>query len=283
MIFHSYIFRKVAVIGVGLMGGSLGMALKKRRLAGEVVGISHRQETLETALKSGAIDSGFTDFQKGLAGADLVVLAVPVNAILKILTTMGPYLKRSCIVTDVGSTKAEIVEKAESTLPVPGFFVGAHPLAGSERNGVEHASADLFENARCIMTPTPKTNPFAREKVKHLWTKLGARVEFLSAEEHDRILAYVSHLPHLLAYGLMETIPQETLPYAPPGLKDTTRIAASSPQVWNDICMANPRNILKALDECVKHLASLRKAIINHDSPGLIQQFTNAKKKRDAI
>ncbi len=283
MLLRSHFFRRVAIVGVGLMGGSLGMALKKYQLAREVVGVSAHSQTLDQAIQKGAIDMGFMDIPKGVANADLVVLATPVQTILQLLPTISASLRRGCLVTDLGSAKLEIVEKAESTLSLPGLFVGSHPLTGSEKKGVEYARAELFENTRCIMTPTSKTSPVAKEKIKHLWTKLGAKVEFLSPEEHDRILAQVSHLPHLLAYVLMESIPQESLPYAPQGLKDSTRIAASSPQMWNDICMANSKNILHALDEVVKHLSSIRKAVINRDQKTLMNHFTRAKEKRDTL
>jgi prephenate dehydrogenase len=276
-------FRRVVIIGVGLMGGSLGKAIKKHNLAREVIGVSNQQEVLDKAREAGAIDTGLTDAQKAVLGADLIVLAVPVQGIIKILAALGPSIRRGCIVTDIGSAKAEIVEKAEASLSLPGFFVGSHPLTGSEKSGIEHASAELFENALCLMTPTDKTNQVAKEKIKHLWTKIGARVEFVSVAEHDKALAYVSHLPHVLAYGLMRTVPQEALKYASQGLKDATRLAASSPQMWNDICMANSKNILNALDEMVKYLAVFRKAIINNDSKELIQHFSKAKENREIL
>lgn len=283
MILRTHMFRRVVIIGVGLMGGSLGKAIKKHNIAGEVIGVSNQQEILDKAKEMGAIDTGLTDAQKAVSGADLIVLAAPVQSIIKILATLGPSIRRGCIVTDLGSTKAQIVEKAEASLSLPGFFVGSHPLAGSEKSGVEHASAELFENALCLMTPTEKTNQVAKEKVKHLWTKIGARVEFVSVAEHDKALAYVSHLPHVLAYGLMCTVPQETFKYASQGLRDSTRIAASSPQMWNDICMANSKNILNALDEMVKYLSIFRKAIINNDSKELIQHFSKAKENRGIL
>lgn len=279
---RTHIFRRVAIIGVGFMGGSLGMALKKQGLAQEVVGIAQRQETLDQAIKAQAIDLGFTDVQQGVASAELVVLATPVQAIMESFSLINPHIRRGCLVTDMGSVKAEIVEKAESLLSA-GLFVGSHPLVGSEKKGVEHANPDLFQNTRCIMTPTAKTNPVAKEKIKFLWTKLGAQVEFLSPDDHDKIFAQVSHLPHLLAYALMESIPQESLGHALQGLKDSTRIAASPPQVWNDICLTNSKNILNALDGIVKQLAFLRKAISQRDQKNLIQYFTRAKEKRDGL
>lgn len=277
------VFRKVTIIGVGFMGGSLGLALKKHGLAHEVVGVSHRQVTLDRAIELKAIDAGFTDLQKGVFNADLVVLAAPVQAILQQFSLINPHLKRGCLVTDMGSVKSEIVERAESTLAQPGMFVGSHPLAGSEKKGVEFAYADLFQNARCIMTPTGKTTPVAKEKIKFMWTKLGCQVEILSPEDHDKILAHLSHLPHLVAYALVGSLGKEYLSQAPQGLKDSTRIAASPPQVWNDIFLANPKNVVNALDALVKDLAFLRKAIIQRDQKGLLPYLEKAKEKRDSI
>ncbi|HCI44784.1 MAG TPA: prephenate dehydrogenase/arogenate dehydrogenase family protein [Candidatus Omnitrophica bacterium] len=277
------VFRKVTIIGVGFMGGSLGLALKKHGLAGEVAGVSHRQVTLDKAIELKAIDAGFTDLQKGVFNADLVVLAAPVQVILQQFSLINPHLKRGCLVTDMGSVKADIVERAESALSAPGMFVGSHPLAGSEKKGVEYANADLFANARCIMTPTARTTPVAKEKIKFLWTRLGCHVEFLSPEDHDKVLARVSHLPHLLAYALIGSVAKEYLPHAPQGLKDSTRIAASPPQVWNDIFLTNPKNVLDALDALVKDLAFLRKVIIQRDQKGLLQYLEKAKEKRDSL
>jgi len=283
MLLRPYVFKRVTIVGVGLMGGSLGMAIKKHRLAREVIGLSHRQAALAQAVKSKAIDVPCLDVKKAIANADLVVLATPVDSIIKLFATINPYLKRGCIVTDVGSAKARITENAEKILSAPAFFVGSHPLAGSEKKGVAHASPDLFNGATCIMTPTDKTNQVAKQKVKHFWTKLGMEVKMLPPEKHDEILAYVSHLPHILAYGLMTGIPSEFLEYASKGLKDTSRVAASSPQMWSDICMANSKNILDALDQCVEHLSHFRKAIVNHDQKSLLQYFTKAQEKRNKL
>jgi prephenate dehydrogenase len=212
-----------------------------------------------------------------------VVLAAPVESIIKLFTTINPYLKRGCIVTDLGSAKAKIVEKGEKILSAPSFFVGSHPLTGSEKKGVENARVDLFEGTTCIMTPTDKTNQIAKQKVKHFWTKLGMEVKFLTPDEHDETLAYVSHLPHLLAYGLMESVPAKYFEYASQGLKDTTRVAASSPQMWNDICMANSKNILNALDHCVELLAHFRKAIVSGDQKSLLSHFNKAQENRSQL
>lgn len=283
MIIRNTPFKRVTIVGVGLMGGSLGLAIKKRNLAREVVGLSYRQSSLVQAMKNKAIDAAFTDSRKAVKNSDLVILAAPVDSILKILTSIGPHIKRGCIVTDVGSTKAEIVEMGEKVLPIPGFFVGAHPLVGSEKKGADYASPDLFEGGTCIMTPTGKTNQVAKEKVKFLWTKVGAKVHDVTPEKHDEILACVSHLPHLLAYGLMNIVPDDFLEYGSTGLKDTTRIASSSPQIWNDICIANSKNVIKSLDEVIKQLAEYRRAILKNEDKTLLNLFTKAKEKRDSL
>ncbi|MBF0522389.1 MAG: prephenate dehydrogenase [Candidatus Omnitrophica bacterium] len=283
MILNNWSFRKVTIIGVGLMGGSLGLALKKHQLAREIVGLSQKQSTLVNAMKMKAIDIGFTDVRKAVNNADLVILSTPVEAIKKLLPAIAPHLKRGCIVTDMGSAKADIVEEAEKVLPQSVFFVGSHPMVGSEKKGVDFAQENLFENSLCLMTPTPKTHAQAKDRVTALWTKLGVRVKYLPPEEHDKILAYVSHLPHLVAFALMGTIPQEFLEFGASGLRDTTRVASSSPQMWHDICFLNSKNIVNSLDEFVKSLSELRKAIVDDDQNGLLTYFTKSKEKRDGL
>ena len=283
MILRARGFKKVTIIGVGLMGGSLGLAIKKSRIAREVAGMSQKKTSLDNALKIKAIDTAFTDIGKAVHNADMVVLATPVDTIIKMLALINPHLRRGCVITDIGSAKAEVVEAAEKTLRYPGLFVGSHPMVGSEKKGVLHARDDLFEKAVCIMTPTKKTNQAAKAKVKFLWSKIGANIKYLDPEEHDKVLSYVSHLPHLISYGLMEIVPKEFLQYASTGFKDTTRIAASSPQMWNDIFLANSSNIIKSLDEFVAQLSEFRKAIIEKDRKSLISYCSIAKEKRDVL
>lgn len=283
MLLKSYFFKRITIVGVGLMGGSLGMTIKKHKLAKEVIGLSHRQSSLSEAIKREAIDTGYIDVKKAIQNADLVVLATPVNEIIKLLSTIAPHLRRHCIITDIGSTKTAIVDEAEKVLPHPQNFVGSHPLAGLEKKGVIHATNDLYEGSVCLTTSTKKTSQMVKEKIKQFWTRIGAEVKDFPPEEHDELLSYTSHLPHLLAFGLMEAVPQECLAYVSQGLKDTTRIAASSPQMWNDICLSNAKNTLKALDEFVRCLSHLRKAISEKDQKSLMQHFTKAKEKRDTI
>ncbi|MDP2652697.1 MAG: prephenate dehydrogenase [Candidatus Omnitrophota bacterium] len=279
----SFLFRKVTVIGVGLIGGSLGMAMKQRKLAFEIVGVSQQSSSLTTALKNNAIDKASNDIKDAVSNADLVILSTPVSIIASLLPRIGPYLKRNCIITDVGSTKAAIVSAAQKYLPPHAHFVGSHPLAGSEKRGAEFASSGFFENSICLMTPVEQTNKIACDRVKELWTKVGASVKFLAPDDHDKALAFISHLPHVVAYSLMGSIPDDSLGYAAQGLKDTTRIASSNPQMWIDICMANKRNLVASIDEFVKHLAAVRKAIIGDDQQSLTTLFKNAKTKRDAL
>ena len=281
--FTQNLFRRVAIIGIGMMGGSLALAIRKHGLAHEIVGVSKQQASLDKALEKKAIDAGFLEIAPAVRNADLVILATPVESIIKLLTTINPHLKRSCIVTDLGSAKVEIIEAAQKTLSNPSFFVGSHPLVGSHQEGIDFVKAELFENALCIMTPTAQTHQMAQRKVEQLWTTLRCQVKHLSAEKHDEVLAYISHLPHLLAFGLIETIPPTALEFVPQGLKDMTRIAASSPQMWNDICMTNSRNILQSLDELVKNLSFFRNAIVNRDSKTLMFHFTKAQEKRNQL
>ena len=276
-------FRKVTVVGIGLLGGSLAVAMKKNHLAREVVGVSRRQAALNYAVKNKIIDHGTSNIVKSVENADLVILATPIQTILSLLTSLGPHLKRGCIVTDVGSTKTSIVQAAQKHLPNHVLFVGSHPLAGSEKKGVEFSDANLFAQSFCLLTPTDKTNKGALERVTELWTRVGCTTKALSPDEHDSILAFTSHIPHLLAYALMEGIPAEYLTYGAGGLKDMTRIASSSPEVWTDICMQNPKNILKSLDEIIKVLAVYRKAIASRDENALMEGFKRAKEKRDGL
>ena len=276
-------FRKVAIIGVGLIGGSIGLAIKKEQLAREVVGYSRRHSSLTEAIKVGAIDSAAGDLRLALDGTDFVVIATPVRSVISLFPMISRHLKRGALVIDVGSTKAAIVSAAHRELPNHSSFVGTHPLAGSEKKGAAHAGADLFHNSVCILTPTEQTNNAARERVKMFWSRIGANVKILTPTEHDKFLSGVSHIPHLLAYALMNSVPQESLALMTPSFREMTRIAASDPEMWTDICLTNGRNILLSLDEFTKSLATLRKAIISKDQNVLMENFKQAKVKKDAL
>lgn len=281
--FRKELFRKVTIIGVGLIGASIGMAMRKKNLAKEIVGVARKDATLDAAKQQGAIHSGTKNIKDALKDAELIILAAPVNAIIEAIPVVNSHGKRGAIVTDVGSTKALIVDQAQKNLHPSFLFVGSHPIAGSEKSGPQFGSADLFVNTTCVMTPTEKTNRLAKEKVKHFWTQLGAHVKFMPPAEHDEVFACISHLPHLMAYSLAKSIPEQYLPYTTQSLRDTTRIAGSDPKMWNDICISNTKNILKALDEYAKVLGSIRKSIVDADQQGLTETFTQAKAVRERL
>lgn len=281
--FRKELFRKVSIVGVGLIGASIGMAIKKRSLAREIVGVARKDATIDTAVKQGAIHSGTKDIKEGVKDADMIILAAPVNAIIEAFPILNAHARRGSIVTDVGSSKGLIVDQAQKNLHPSFLFVGSHPLAGSEKSGPQYGSAELFNNTTCIMTPTDKTNRLAKEKVKHFWSQLGANVRFMSPSEHDEILAYISHLPHVMAFALTKSIPDQYLSHATQSLRDMTRIAGSDPKMWNDICISNTKNILKALDEYTKVLGALRKAIVDGDQQNLLETFSQAKAARERI
>jgi prephenate dehydrogenase len=277
------LFRRIAIVGPGFMGASLGLAIKKQGLAHQVVGIGHHETSLREAMDLGAIDESFMDIKKGIIGADLIILATPVSVILQTLDFLSTEHQRGCIVTDLGSTKAAIIEKAEKVLHHSVLFVGSHPIVGSEKKGPTYANAALYENSTCVMTPTDKTNRLAKEKIKQFWTQLGANVKTMTPQEHDETFAYLSHLPHLIAFGLIKAIPDQLLEMAPQGLRDTTRIASSDALMWKDILLSNNRNVLKAIDETVKALAAIRKGIVTADGAALEDIFKTAKIKRESI
>ncbi|MBL8013834.1 MAG: prephenate dehydrogenase/arogenate dehydrogenase family protein [Candidatus Omnitrophica bacterium] len=281
--FRKELFRKVTIVGVGLIGASIGMAMRKKNLAKEIVGVARKDATLEAAKEQGAIHSGTKNIKDALKDAELIILAAPVNAIIEAIPVVNAHGKRGAIVTDVGSTKALIVDQAQKNLHPSFLFVGSHPIAGSEKSGPQAGSADLFVNTTCVMTPTEKTNRLAKEKVKHFWTQLGAHVKFMPPAEHDEVFACISHLPHVMAYSLAKSIPEQYLSYTTQSLRDTTRIAGSDPKMWNDICVSNTKNILKALDEYAKVLGSIRKAIVDADQQGLTDTFTQAKAIRERL
>ena len=284
MFIHKQLFRRVAIVGVGLMGASLGLAIKKKGLAKEIIGIGRKESSLREATDVGAITESMLDLKKGVNGADLIVLAAPVSGIMETLDALGKDFRRGgVIITDVGSTKSSIVDKAEKVLHHSLLFVGSHPLVGSEKKGPTYASDKLYEGAVCVMTPTEKTNRLAKDKIKHFWGQLGCQVKMMTPAEHDEVLAYASHLPHLAAFALMKSIPDQILDSVGQGLKDTTRIAASDPEMWRDIFLSNPKNVLKSIDEMVRAIAAMRKAIVGKDRDSLAEMFKQAKAKRERI
>jgi prephenate dehydrogenase len=272
-------FKKVAIIGTGLIGGSIALGLRKERLAGEIIGVSRRRKNLSLAKKMGAIDRGSKDLDI-LKGAELVILATPVNAIKNQAAKIAGLVKPECIVCDVGSTKEEIVADLSKIFP---RFIGCHPLAGSEKRGISNADAGLFKNTSCILTPIKNTDKRALAKIERLWVKLGSRVITLNPKAHDRILSYVSHLPHLVSFSLMNCVPSRYFKFCANSLRDTTRIAASDAELWSDIFLSNKKNILKAVGALQKNLSAVKTALLKEDRAALFKIIKTAKAKREAL
>lgn len=282
-------FKKLTIIGVGLIGGSLSMALRKKGMAGEIVGVGRSISSLELAVKLDVIDKFTTDPASGVMDADLVVIATPVASIAGIVKKIAPYLKEGAIVTDVGSVKGAIVSEAEKLIPSGVHFVGGHPIAGTEESGVSAAFPTLFEKHKCILTPTAKTDKEALNKVKEIWEAAGSDVIIMDAAKHDSILAAVSHLPHVIAYSMVNTVDgvkdfdESILNYSAGGFRDFTRIASSSPEMWRDICLINKEAVLDMITRFEKSLARLKGYIKDSDGHEIVKEFDKSKKARDSI
>jgi len=282
-------FNKVTIIGVGLIGGSLARVLKKRNLAAELTGSGRSRETLDLALKLGVVDRINQDIAGAVDNADLVVLASPVGTFQKIIQEISHRLKKDTIVTDVGSVKGELVKKIEELLPRGVHFVPGHPIAGKEKHGVAESSADLFVDTKCILTPTDRTDPQALAAMKSLWLGAGATVVMMDADAHDHIFAAVSHLPHAAAYAMVNTVAEFTageenyISFSGAGFRDFTRIAASSPEMWRDICLLNGKNILDMIEHYQFALAGIKEAIKHRNGEKLEQLFSAASKLRRGL
>jgi prephenate dehydrogenase len=247
------------------------------------VGIGRRIRSLRAAKAFDAVDEITLDMAKGVAGTDLVIVATPIGRFEQMFAAMAGHLPPGCIVTDVGSTKQDVVRLAHRILPKHVHFVGSHPMAGSEKTGVEFARADLFANAPCVVTKTPQTHPKALATVRQFWSALGAKVITLSPSDHDDLVGNVSHLPHALAAVLVNAAPDgKALSLAGSGFRDTTRIASGDPAMWRDIFMTNRRSTIKALDGYVRELKEFRAALDQEDDQKVTAMLTKAKRRRDA-
>jgi len=276
-------FDKIAIVGVGLIGGSIGLAVKKRKLAGSVVGIFRKNSTLKKALKRGAITAATMDLAEGVKGADLIIIASPVSSIPCLAKELLKHVKDGSVITDVGSTKAWITKEIAGALKrrKDVFFIGSHPMAGSERAGVEFARQDLLEGSPCIVTKDKFTDKIALRKVMAFWKSLGAKVNVMTPDEHDRSVSLVSHLPHLVAFGLALAVPDRDLKYAAEGFKDTTRVASSDPELWADILLSNRVHILKAAASFGATYKKLVCSLSKNDYAGIVRLIKAAKSKRD--
>jgi len=241
-------FNRIAIIGVGLIGGSIGLGIKKRGAAGEVIGVFRHKATLKKALKRKAVDKGVMSVKDGVKDADLIILATPVFSIPIVAAEVIKYAKKGAIITDAGSTKRWVSEKIEKLIGRRPeiFYVGSHPMAGSEKTSVVYAREGLLEGSPCIVTRTPGTDKRSLGKMTAFWKSLGAKVKIMSPAGHDRSISLISHLPHLVAFSLAGAVPEKELIYAAEGFKDTTRIAASDPSLWADIFLSNRSEVLRS-------------------------------------
>ncbi len=271
------------IVGVGLIGGSIGLAAKHRGLARHVIGAGRRQATLDRARELGAIDETCLDYGAAVQRADFVVFCTPVDCIVEQVVNAAATCKSGVLLTDAGSTKATIVAGIEGRLPGGVEFIGSHPLAGSEKRGPEFAEAELFQDRLTIVTPTARTPPAAVERISAFWQALGSRVRIMAPEEHDQALAVTSHLPHLLAAALAGMLPPELHGLTATGFRDTTRIAAGDPALWTAIFEHNRESLLAALDSVGGRLERFREAIQQRDVVALTELLTQAKQVRDAL
>ena len=275
----------VAIVGVGLIGGSIGLALRERRLASRVIGIGRRPASLAAAKKLGCVTETTTSLPRGVRRANLVVICTPVELIAGQVAEAGRHCPAGCLITDAGSTKAALVSAAEAALdgrqPLP--FVGSHPIAGSEKTGPEAARADLFVDRVVVVTQSSASDKGVADAISDFWQSLGAQVIRMSPEAHDAALARTSHLPHLIASALAAATPEEVLPLTAGGWQDTTRIAASDAELWRQIFLANAGHTLKALADFETVLKSLRAAVEQADAERLTALLAEGKRRRDAV
>ncbi len=280
------VFRKVAIFGVGLIGGSFALALKKAGAVEQVVGVGRSQRSLERAVELGIIDAFATSSAQAVAGADLVLIAAPVAQTGAILAAIRPHLEPGTVVTDAGSTKTDVVAAARAALgECIGKFVPGHPIAGREQNGPDAALVDLYVGKKVVLAALPENDPADVERVAQAWRLCGAVIHALSAEEHDKVFAAVSHLPHLLAYALVDDIARKPhaallFQYAASGFRDFTRIAGSSPEMWRDITLANQPAMLAELDAYLVQLGQLRTMLAERDGAAIEAVYANAQQAR---
>lgn len=280
---------RLAVVGVGLIGGSLARILREQKAVGEIIGIGRGEANLRKAVELGVVDRYVTDVRSGVEGADMVFLATPVRTIVGLVAEIAGELSPGCIVTDGGSVKEEIVVQCQRLMSPGTFFVGGHPIAGTEHSGVEASFSSLYKGRRCIITPSPETDQDALEKVVRMWQLAGSEVVLMDAAKHDRVLAAISHLPHMVAYALVNAVggydrfEESILKYSAGGFRDFTRIASSDPVMWRDIALMNRDSLLEMMDFFSDHLSRLREMVERGDGAALEEFFARSKEQRDAI
>lgn len=275
--------RQVSIIGLGLLGGSVALAVRQRMPGTAVIGYSHRPATRQRAKSLGVVTETAGNLKAAVVDADLVVLATPIFTFEKYFMDLSQFVPHGCIVTDVGSTKVLPHVWAEKRLAGHVRYVGSHPVAGSEQRGVEFARDDLFDQARCILTTTPATNHGAVKALKSFWSMLGCSIRVMSPAEHDRVFANISHLPHVMAAGLVNASDEEEMMFAGKGFLDSTRIASGPPTIWTDVLLANRANIADGIDRAIAELSRLRAAIKGGKRRQIEQLLEAARRKRATL
>jgi prephenate dehydrogenase len=280
-------FRKITIVGVGLLGGSVALAVRQRGLAAEIAGYVRRDKAVADCEKFGATDYATTDLLAAVSNADLVILGTPLAQMTALASQFLPALKPGVMVTDVGSVKAGVVRQLESLIKKTGAcFIGSHPMAGAEKTGLAAARANLFENAVCVLTPTKNSPPAAVRKLTRFWRALGARVLSMDAAQHDLLVSRSSHLPHVVAAALAGLVldpkqPKEQAALCATGFRDTTRIASGSPEMWRDIALANRKNLARSLEVFAAELKKFQAKLRAGDAAAIESFFTTAKSRRD--
>ncbi len=273
---------RITIVGVGLLGGSVGLACRAAGFGGTLVGVGRRTASLRKARASDAVDTVTRDPAAGVEGAGLVVLAAPIRQFESLLTSLGPALGRGAHVTDVASTKEHVVGLCERLLPRTAKYVGSHPMAGSEKTGVEFARADLFDRSLCLVTPTPKTAVATTRWVRQFWKALGSRTQVLPPRRHDELMARVSHLPHAVAAALVRlALDDGAIDVAGPGFADTTRIASGDAALWTDILRTNRKPMVRAIDRLIGELRTVRSHLTRDDEAELTEWLDAGRKARD--
>ncbi|GAB4540360.1 MAG: prephenate dehydrogenase [Thermodesulfovibrionia bacterium] len=278
--------KKVAIIGVGLIGGSFGLALKEIGFGASIIGIGRNEENLIRAKERGIIDGYTTIAPHGVEDADLILLATPVGRFEGIVNDIKDRIKKGAIVTDVGSVKTEVVRRLSPLMPDGVSFVGAHPIAGKESSGIGCASADIFKGTKCIITPAHESDNESIEIVSSIWKRIGSEVIMMTPEDHDLIYSAISHLPHIVAYSLVNTIgdiDSEFIEFAGQGFKDTTRIALSSPELWRDIVLFNRENLIRMLEVFMKNIDRIKGLLEKEDSKAIKEEFERAREFRERL
>jgi prephenate dehydrogenase len=273
-------------MGIGLLGASVALAMREKGICEKIAGYGRTEKNLKRAKEAGIIDLYFMEPAVAVDGADLVVLCTPVGMFTEVAASMKPGLTKGSLVTDVGSVKGSLVSELEVLMPDAVHFIGSHPIAGGDKSGIDEARKDLFSGARCVVTPTPKSDGDALKAICALWRSVGGRVEVMDPFLHDEIFALVSHLPHLVAYALVNTVGSINpgrIDYSGGGFRDTTRIAMSSPELWRDISMFNRDNLLKVLEVFRYDLGRIERCVEENDWEGLEKEFARAQQLRSGM